>query len=36
MMLPVTLHGFKTWSLSLMKEHTARIFENSTTDNIRT
>jgi hypothetical protein len=26
--LPVVLHGCETWSLTLRKEHTLRVFEN--------
>jgi hypothetical protein len=26
--LPVVLYGYETWSLTLRKEHTLRVFEN--------
>jgi hypothetical protein len=33
--LPVVLYGSKTWSLTLMEEHTLRMFENGAEENIR-
>jgi hypothetical protein len=34
--LPVVLYGYKTWSLTLMAEHTLRVFENNVEEDIWT